>query len=478
MGVRPSSSYGCAERESIGEPRIALSVGMQRGGYHSLRYSGSPLLKGKHMQSGTPSRFLIVHAAAVVTAASFSTRLCAQPAGTIVGWGWDDYEQVSDAPLDEAFIAVATGWYHSVGLRADGSLAAWGNTALFQQRSLLDVPQGNNFVAIAAGYTHSMALRNDGTIACWGWDFSGETYPPDNFDNVIAIACGEKWSLVLDDEGLLHAWGESATCGDSPGPGPCAKCHNQSSQHYIPTAVPDPDYGHFFIAISASGHFGLALQEDGALKAWGADDHCQVTEAYTGYTTKFTAGHKHGIALDQNGAIATGSMWGHNDWGQRSTSAVGNQCAQGQTPYQVCPTTCCVTGLGCYSLCYKPPPSPFPTDILDVAGGYYHSTLRLSNGSLVAWGKNAAGQCYTPTGTFFVFSSSYDHGLALEGSESDTYVNCDESTNPPILDANDILCFIDHYIHNSHYADCNGDSTLSVDDWYCWYGRFSRVNAH
>ena len=47
-------------------------------------------------------------------------------AGTIVGWGYDGYNQVSDVPTGDDFVTVAAGAYHGYAIKADGSLVAWG----------------------------------------------------------------------------------------------------------------------------------------------------------------------------------------------------------------------------------------------------------------------------------------------------------------------------------------------------------------
>lgn len=354
--------------------------------------------------------------------------------------------------------------------------------------SLLDVPQGSDFVAVAVGYAHSIALRADGTIVCWGWNFEGETDWPEFGMAVLAIAAGEKWSLALLEDGTLRAWGaEGQSCGDISSfsdacpphsIGPCTKCGEDcASQHYQITAVPEPDLDRFFIAISATGHFGLALQDDGTMKAWGADDWCQVTNAYSGAVLKMSAGHKHGLVIGTDGTL---HVWGNNSWGQRdTTSATQPQCTQVSPPHPRCPAQCCGNS-GCDNTCYKPPPAPFPSvnSVLDFAGGYFHTTFQLANGSLFAFGKNTDGQCFTPAGSFVAFTSSYDHGLAIEATDADAYANCDDSTTPPILDANDILCFIAHYIHANPYADCNGDMSLTSEDIVCWYARFNRAAGH
>jgi hypothetical protein len=74
--------------------------------------------------------------------------------GTVVGWGG---QVVGVAPAG-LFTQVAAGWYHSLVLKSDGSIVAWGRNVEGQTH----VPAPNSsFVAIAAGGDHSLALRAD-----------------------------------------------------------------------------------------------------------------------------------------------------------------------------------------------------------------------------------------------------------------------------------------------------------------------------
>ena len=55
------------------------------------------------------------------------------------------------------FVAVAAGDYHSLGLKADGSIAAWG----WNDYGQCNVPAPNtDFVAVAAGYDHSLGIKS------------------------------------------------------------------------------------------------------------------------------------------------------------------------------------------------------------------------------------------------------------------------------------------------------------------------------
>ena len=88
-------------------------------------------------------------------------------AGTIVAWGDDTYNEVSNAPTGSNFTTIARGGRHNLALTTQGSIVAWGADTLGQ---VSDAPVGAGFTAISAGLEHSMALAEDGSIVSWGWD--------------------------------------------------------------------------------------------------------------------------------------------------------------------------------------------------------------------------------------------------------------------------------------------------------------------
>jgi hypothetical protein len=63
--------------------------------------------------------------------------------------------------------------------------------------------------AIAAGAAHSLALRNDGTVVAWGLDSDGQTSIPAGLSGVTAIAAGAMHSLALRSDGTVVAWGSN-----------------------------------------------------------------------------------------------------------------------------------------------------------------------------------------------------------------------------------------------------------------------------
>lgn len=70
---------------------------------------------------------------------------------------------------------VAAGANHSLGVKADGTVAAWGYNCYGQST----VPAGLSGVReVSAGVFHNLALKSDGTVATWGSNLYGEGTVP------------------------------------------------------------------------------------------------------------------------------------------------------------------------------------------------------------------------------------------------------------------------------------------------------------
>ena len=92
--------------------------------------------------------------------------VAATPSGTVVPWGGQNYWGESTVPTGlSGVVAVAGGGVHSLALKSDGTVAAWGHLDAAIPAGLTDV------IAIAAGSSHSLGLKSDGTVVAWGADY-------------------------------------------------------------------------------------------------------------------------------------------------------------------------------------------------------------------------------------------------------------------------------------------------------------------
>jgi alpha-tubulin suppressor-like RCC1 family protein len=102
------------------------------------------------------------------------------------------------------FKAIAAGKAHSLALKNDGIVIAWGDNSYGQSTIPSDL---NGVTAIAAGFSHSLALKEDGTVIAWGDNSDGQSTVLSDLSDVTAIAVGGNHSLALKSDGTVIAWG-------------------------------------------------------------------------------------------------------------------------------------------------------------------------------------------------------------------------------------------------------------------------------
>ncbi len=208
--------------------------------------------------------------------------------GTVLAWGGNTYGETNVPAGLSNVTAIAAGYYHSLALRGDGKVVAWGRNSDGQT----NVPPGlSNVVALSAGCYHNLALRNDGTVVAWGRNSSGETNVPMGLSNVAAVAAGCSHSLALKDNGIIVGWGD-----------------NDHGQLNVPPGLAN------VAALSAGNDFSLALRANRTVVAWGDNSNGQ-TNMPVGLSNvvAIAGGGSHSLALRANGTV-TG--WGQNTYGQ------------------------------------------------------------------------------------------------------------------------------------------------------------------
>ena len=256
-------------------------------------------------------------------------------------------------------VAIAAGSWHNLGLRANGTVLAWGN----DYEGQCDVPADlSNALAIAAGGYHSLAIQADGTVVAWGANDYGQTTIPAGLAQVIGISAGTWHSLALRRDGTVKAWGD-----------------NTWAQSSVPVGLSN------VLAVAAGGNHSLALRTNGTVVAWGQNTDAEgniagqsvVPLGLTGVVA-IAAGEYHSLAVRSNGTVVA---WGDNSQGQTSVP-------------------------------------PGLSNVVAVAGGGAHSLALTASGAVVAWGCNLSGQC-NPASTLakvVALAAGEDHSLLLASS--------------------------------------------------------------
>ena len=241
--------------------------------------------------------------------------------------------------------AVAAGLGHSLALRTDGTLWAWGdnsngqlgNGTVTQQSTPVQI--GSGYVAISAGYYHSAALQSDGTLVAWGSNSNGQL-------------------------GMVASNGNPA--GDS----------------HVPVAV---DSSTTWSSISAGAYHTLAAKSDGSAYGWGKNVNGQVGSGTTAQVNtpdligtgfvSIAAGLDHSAAMRGSGAVYT---WGNGAEGELGDDGDGGSVAQPQV----------IAGLS------SDGGSSASTDggTATITAGACHSLAVEPDGSLWSWGCNSDGQ--------------------------------------------------------------------------------------
>jgi alpha-tubulin suppressor-like RCC1 family protein len=358
--------------------------------------------------------------------------------GEVLAWGDNTYGQLgngtttnSTVPIQVSggltdVIAISGGYYHSLALKSDGTVWAWGYNALGQlgngttDNSSMPIQVGGgltNVIAIAAGGYHSLALTADGTVWAWGYNvygqlgdgtFNNSTLPVQvqgGLTNIVEIAAGFYHSLALNNNGSAFAWGNNAN--GQLGNGTLTNSN-------LPIAVIGQTEA--IKAIAGGGEHSLALLSDGTVWAWGYNAFGQLGNGTNNNSNipiqvenltniiAISAGLDHSLALKKNERVWA---WGDNTYGQLG---IGNN-NNSNVPQKV--------GGGLIT-------------VTSIAGGGDHSLALRKGGYIWAWGDNSSGQLGNGTfinsnipietiGLFGIvgvisLASGGDHSLALKNN--------------------------------------------------------------
>jgi alpha-tubulin suppressor-like RCC1 family protein len=284
---------------------------------------------------------------------------------------------------------VQAGAAHSLALKFDGTVYAWGSNAYGQLGNGTNIDSSNpvqvrnlsNVVAIAAGLYHNLAITSDGSVWAWGLNTSGQlgnntavsaslpvkvlvtsgtTTAP--LGGAFAIAAGGSHSLIATNGGLM-ATGLN-------GSGQLGNGTNTSSMLAIPASLSG------VTALAAGRNHSVALTTAGQVWTWGDSTFGQLGNGGTTASnvpvpvtlpgiTQISSKDATTLALDSNSVVW---CWGAND---------NAQCANGTV---TSPVTSPI----------KPNVSLFVLG--SVAAGGFQSMAIATDGQVLGWGDGTAGE--------------------------------------------------------------------------------------
>ena len=192
------------------------------------------------------------------------------------------------------FASVSAGSFHTCWVRADGSVACWGD-----DRYGRATPPDGEFASVSAGRLHTCGLRVDGSVACWGADGEGRATPPDG--EFASVSAGGDHTCGVRADGSVACWGDD---------------------RYGRTAAP----GGEFASVGPGILHTCGVRVDGSVACWG-DDRYGRTAAPGGEFALVSAGERHTCGERADGSVA---CWGNDDYGQSTTPRPDETEAKGE----------------------------------------------------------------------------------------------------------------------------------------------------
>src|SRR5688572_11315016 len=361
--------------------------------------------------------------------------------GSVWAWGSNNYGELGDdnpqrstpAQVAGVFSAVeiSAGSDHSLARTGDGAVWAWGRnddgqlgdgtpTELYRGRFQPARIAGlENVVQISGGGAHSLALRNDGSVWAWGYNEHGavgdgttarRAVPTQvsGLSSVVQVSAAYRHSAALRNDGTVWVWGDGGNgqLGDG-----------FYEDRLVPVQL--PGLPPTVARIAAGFLHSLALTTDGSLFAWGYNGSGALGDGTT--TTRTTPGRVEGMPALAAVAVGAGHSVGMRangsvlTWGDNASGQLGNAALTFRSTPSVVPGLAGITAITAggsvafaltaqgtlyewgnllgYGVGYSSPRLvPNLTGVTGVSAGGYHVVAILADRTLRAWGSNWRGR--------------------------------------------------------------------------------------
>jgi alpha-tubulin suppressor-like RCC1 family protein len=293
-----------------------------------------------------------------------------------------------------ALARVGAGGGHSIGLRANATLRAWGRNGNGQlgdgtfdaRNDAVDVVGLTDVATFSVGADHTLAIRANGEVWAWGRNRDGQLGDGTTADRATpqpvrglaparAVAASlepvRSFSLAVLADGTVRAWGDNTfgqlgdgTVTDRPTPVQSGSLTEMAS-------------------VAAGSRHALALRRDGAVWAWGANVFGQLGDGTTTASlvplpiampapiVAIAAGGHSSLALTGTGQVLA--------WGFNVSGGIGDGTTENRT---------------------APVAVQLPAPAIAIAAAWDgHALALLADGRVFAWGFNEYGQCGFGTDT-------------------------------------------------------------------------------
>jgi len=259
------------------------------------------------------------------------------------------------------------GFWHTVGLKSDGTVVVTGANSAGQ----LNVNDWTDIIQISAGNVSTVGLKSNGTVVAVGWNYSGQL-DVGNWMDIICVDASSETTIGLTSDGtvittrLAEQLAEFTDIIQIDG---IVGLKSDGTVVIVENEYKEWNVGDWtnIIQVVTGGLHVVGLKSDGTVVAeggkprqgldpqlddWQRNDHGQLNVSDWTDIIQISAGEAHTVGLKSDGTVVA---VGHNVFGQLDVNEWKN--------------------------------------IIQIAAGPYHTVGLKSDGTVIAVGYNEAGEC-------------------------------------------------------------------------------------